>query len=84
MRVTGTVSDFDAVGGLGLIIADDCDDFLPFNARGMPAALRRHIEVGSRVRFRRQDSQPAARAIEVIPLGDRKDDSTSLAAGPRR
>jgi cold shock CspA family protein len=69
MRVTGTVSDFDATGGFGLIIADD-GEFLPFSTREIHPVLHDNIGVGSRVRFSRQDGEPAARATQVAPIDD--------------
>jgi cold shock CspA family protein len=83
MRVTGTVSDLDTVGGFGLIIADDGGDVVLFSVQGIAAALRTHIEVGSRVRFSRQNSEPAARAVEITSMGDWQNGGASLAAGLR-
>ena len=69
MKVTGTVSDFDSSGGFGLIMADD-GDFFPFNVGMAPAALRERLRVGTRVRFRTRHCEPAARAVEIIPIDE--------------
>jgi hypothetical protein len=71
MQVTGTVSDFDAAGGFGLITADD-GELLPFSVRDMPPVLQDNMGVGTRVRFSRQDAEPAARAIQIVIVKDRK------------
>ena len=77
MQLTGTVSDFDDVGGFGLIAADEGGELLPFNARVLPASVRDDIEVGSRVRFSRMSSGAATRAIEVALMGDWSDERHS-------
>jgi cold shock CspA family protein len=67
---TGTVSDFDRSGSFGLIVADE-GDFLPFNIRDAPQALRRCVEIGTRVRFERRTLDSTARAVDVMPIAQR-------------
>jgi hypothetical protein len=62
---TGTVSDFDGAGLFGLIIVDD-GGFVPFNLRETPFALQGRFQVGTRVRFRKQASEPTERAVELV------------------
>jgi cold shock CspA family protein len=75
MRVTGTVSDFDAKGGFGLIVADD-GELLPFSTLDNHPALR-DIGVGSRVIFSRQEAQPVARATGIVLVHEDKEGAHS-------
>jgi cold shock CspA family protein len=67
MRCTGTVTDFDSDGLFGLITADD-GDFVIFNLREIPPALRDRFQIGTRARFTKQASKLTVRAIELASI----------------
>jgi hypothetical protein len=64
-----------------LIVADDGGLF-PFNLHGTPSAIRSRVEIGTRVGFSSQASEPAARAIRVTPLDQRSDVGSPSAGAP--
>jgi cold shock CspA family protein len=82
MTFTGTVSDFDRAGLFGLIAADD-GGVLVFNLRDTPPSLRSRFGIGRRVRFTKQVSEPAARAVEVAPIDEWNDSASSIATAPK-
>jgi hypothetical protein len=82
MTCTGTVSDFDKAGLFGLIMADD-GGFLLFNLRETSPALRSRFDIGTRVRFTKQASEPTARAIELAPIDALNEGGPSSATAPR-
>jgi hypothetical protein len=49
----------------------DADDgrLLLFNLRGTPPPLHERFMVGTRVQFAERESDPAQRAISLVPLG---------------
>jgi hypothetical protein len=65
---TGTVSDFDSDGLFGVISADD-GRLLLFNLRGTPPPLHELFRIGTRVQFVERESNPASRAITLVPIG---------------
>jgi hypothetical protein len=69
MAFIGTISDFDKAGLFGLVAADD-GRFLPFNLHRTPAALIARFEVGTRVRITQDASAPTARAVELAPIDE--------------
>jgi hypothetical protein len=75
---TGIISDFDKAGLFGLITADD-GSLLVFNLWETPPALRGRFEVGTRVRFTRNGSEPTARAVEVTRIDQLNEDGASTA-----
>jgi cold shock CspA family protein len=83
MTCTGTVSDFDRAGLFGLIIADD-GGFLLFNLRETPPEMRSRFETGTRVRFARQASEPAERAVELAPIVGSHDSRPSTVTTPKK
>ena len=82
MTYTGTVSDFDRAGLFGLIVVDD-GGFVPFNLRETPCALRDRFQVGTRVRFRKQASEPTERAVELALIEPSGEGAAPSAFDPR-
>jgi cold shock CspA family protein len=81
---TGTISDLDTAGQLGLIDADD-GRLVLFNLQGVEPQLRCKFSVGSRVKFDDQDSDLGPRAAKLSFLsaqGGRRDaDKSDFARG---
>jgi cold shock CspA family protein len=61
---TGTISDLDTAGQLGLIDADD-GRLVLFNLHGVEPRLRCKFSVGSRVEFVEEDSDLGPRAATL-------------------
>jgi len=65
--LTGTISDFDAVGLFGVIDADD-GRLVLFNLRGVGPAFREQFTVGARVNFIEEGGDLAPRASALFAI----------------
>lgn len=67
---TGTITELDVDGQVGLIDGDDGRVIL-FNLHGLAPAKRRQFGVGTRVKFAESPARLGSRAVCLAPLEPR-------------